>query len=69
VWLSPRTRRGHAPRLHQVLYNAADIVTGHYIKKFDLPILNGALFEHGLPLLDPLKLCRTPRSTSSRSMP
>jgi hypothetical protein len=33
-------------------YEAADVVTGHYIRKFDLPILNGALFEWGLPLLD-----------------
>jgi hypothetical protein len=38
------------------LYDEADIVTGHYIRKFDLPILNGALFENGLPLLDPQKL-------------
>ena len=33
-------------------YEAADVVTGHYIRKFDLPIINGALFEWGLPLLD-----------------
>ena len=33
-------------------YEAADVITGHYIRKFDLPILNGALFEWGLPLLD-----------------
>lgn len=35
------------------LYDEADIVTGHYIRKFDLPILNGAMLEHGLPLLGP----------------
>lgn len=29
-------------------YEAADIVTGHYIRKFDLPIMNGVMFEHGL---------------------
>lgn len=33
-------------------YEAADVITGHYIRKFDLPILNGALFEWGMPLLD-----------------
>lgn len=32
-------------------YNAADIVTGHYIRKHDLPIINGALMEYGLPAL------------------
>lgn len=34
-------------------YERADVVTGHYIRKFDLPILNGALFEFGLPTLGP----------------
>lgn len=33
------------------LYDKADIVTGHYIRKHDLPVLNGALLEHGLPML------------------
>lgn len=33
------------------LYNKADIVTGHYIRKHDLPIINGALMEFGLPKL------------------
>jgi hypothetical protein len=32
-------------------YNAADVVTGHYIRRHDLPILNGALIEQGLPSL------------------
>lgn len=30
------------------LYDAADIVTGHYIRGFDLPNLNGAMIELGL---------------------
>lgn len=29
-------------------YNEADIVTGHYIRKHDLPIINAHLFEYGL---------------------
>ncbi len=33
------------------LYNQADCVTGHFIRKHDLPLLNGALLEHGLPIL------------------
>lgn len=32
-------------------YNKADMVTGHYIRKHDLPIINGALIELGLPML------------------
>jgi hypothetical protein len=33
------------------MYNAADIVTGHYIRNFDLLKLNGALINHDLPIL------------------
>jgi hypothetical protein len=32
-------------------YNMADMVSGHYIRKHDLPIINGALMEQNLPLL------------------
>lgn len=32
-------------------YHRADIVTGHYIRGFDLPVLNGAMMEFGLPHL------------------
>ena len=35
------------------LWERADVVTGHYIRKFDLPILNGCLFEWGYPPLSP----------------
>lgn len=35
------------------LYDEADIVTGHNIRKHDLPILNGAMMEVGLPFLTP----------------
>lgn len=34
------------------MYNEADMVTGHYIEKFDLPIINGALLEFGYPPLE-----------------
>lgn len=33
-------------------YNEADMVTGHYIRKHDLRIVNGALIEMGLPPLE-----------------
>ena len=35
------------------LYDRADMVTGHYIRKHDLPMLNGAMLEYGLPPLEP----------------
>lgn len=41
------------------LYNAADGVTGHYIRNHDLPIVNGALMEFGLPTLTPKLTCDT----------
>jgi len=34
-------------------YNQADMVTGHYIRKHDLPILNGALIDYEIPTLGP----------------
>jgi hypothetical protein len=33
------------------LYDEADIATGHYIRRHDLPIINGALLEYGMPPL------------------
>jgi hypothetical protein len=33
------------------VYDEADMVTGHFIRGFDLPVLNGALFELEMPLL------------------
>jgi hypothetical protein len=37
----------------KLAYDTADMVTGHYIRKHDLPIINGALMEYDLPLLGP----------------
>lgn len=36
-----------------IAYNQADMVTGHYIRKHDLPHINGALMEFGMPQLGP----------------
>ena len=33
------------------VYEMADMVTGHFIRGFDLPLLNGQMTEHGLPCL------------------
>lgn len=35
------------------LYNKADGVTGHYIRGYDLPVLQGAMIEFGFPPLTP----------------
>lgn len=40
-------------------YNEADMVVGHYIRRHDLPIINGALMEYGLPGLQPKLTCDT----------
>lgn len=34
-------------------YDEADLVTGHYIRKHDLPIINGALMDWQMPTLKP----------------
>lgn len=34
-------------------YNEADIVTAHNVRGYDLPNINGALMEYGLPQLTP----------------
>lgn len=33
------------------VYDQAEVVTGHYIRGFDLPILNARMMRHGLPML------------------
>lgn len=41
------------------VYDEADIVTGHYIRKHDLPIISGALVEYGLEPLGEKKASDT----------
>lgn len=40
-------------------YDEADLVTGHYIRMHDLPIINGALYDFDMPLLDDKMSCDT----------
>lgn len=42
-----------------VAYNEADLVTGHYIKGHDLPMINGALMELSMPALPDKMVCDT----------
>jgi len=41
------------------VYSQADMVTGHFIRMHDLPIINGTLIEHGLPGLEQKLTCDT----------
>lgn len=59
VWLLGRDDPKEMLTGFRALYDAADIVTGHYIRMHDLPIINGSLIEHGLPPLDAKMTCDT----------
>lgn len=50
-----------AEMLHSftLAYEAADMVTGHYIRMHDLPIINGALVEMGMGTLEDKLTCDT----------
>jgi hypothetical protein len=41
------------------MYESADMVTGHYIRMHDLPILNGAMVENKLLPLEEMLTCDT----------
>lgn len=55
VWVQTKDDRSRKTMLRNFVerYNDADIVTGHYILRHDLPIINGALIDEGLPPLGP----------------
>lgn len=46
-------------RAFREAYGRADLVTGHYIRNFDLPIINGALMERGWEPLPAKMTCDT----------
>ena len=52
-WELGHYTQGHILGCFLALYNQADIVTGHYIRAHDLPIINGALLEHNMGQLAP----------------
>lgn len=52
-WLLGKDDPAEILELFRLLYNNADIVTGHYIRMHDLPIINGAMTELGLAPLGP----------------
>lgn len=72
VTSDPRSQRDMLLQFCEA-YAEADVVTGHFIRGHDLPIINGALVEHGLPTLPPrlasdtkLDLIKTQRVSMSQ---
>jgi hypothetical protein len=60
VWMLTPTSDGRSMLERFVQrYNEADLVTGHYVRMHDLPIINGALIEMGLPTLGEKLVCDT----------
>lgn len=59
VWLLGRNKPVTMLAGFRRMYDAADMVTGHYIRKHDLPVINGALLEYDLPPLDAKLTCDT----------
>lgn len=53
LWLLGRHHQVEMLQAFCSLYNQADVVTAHNVRGFDLPVLQGALAEHNLPLLGP----------------
>lgn len=51
VWRRPKLKLRTLLANFRRLWDEADMVTGHYIRKFDIPIINGQLLEQNLPLL------------------
>lgn len=66
-WLLGRNDPRAMLRAFRILFDAADIVTGHYIRKHDLPIINGSMLEYGLPPLGPKLVCDTKMDLVQRS--
>jgi hypothetical protein len=58
-WLLGRHSPEFILRSFVELYDQADLVTGHYIRRHDLPIINGALLEYHMPPLKPKLTCDT----------
>ncbi len=49
------------------LYDESDVVTGHYVKNHDLPIISGALMEFGFAPLGPKLVIDTKNDLKKRS--
>lgn len=61
VWVLTKDERSRNRMLKNFkkLYDAADMVTGHFIRNHDLPTIQGAMMENGLDILGPKLTCDT----------
>ena len=59
VWLLGQDAPTTMLKQFRIMYDTADLVTGHYIRGHDLPIINGAMVELGLRPLDEQLTCDT----------
>lgn len=59
VWLLPQVTHNQMLREFLQMYDEADMVTGHYIRRHDLPTINSALLLNGLPPLGEKLTCDT----------
>jgi hypothetical protein len=53
VWAIPEVSYEEMLAEFKIMYDKADMVTGHNIRKHDLPILRGAMLEFGIGILSP----------------
>lgn len=59
VWLLGRDDPKEMLQGFRKMYDTADLVTGHFIRGYDLPVINGAMVEYSLPSLDDKLTCDT----------
>lgn len=53
TWSNHQNKRRQGILRFMKAYNTADAVTGHYIRSFDLPLINATCVRLGLPPLSP----------------
>jgi len=70
VWVGVQTKddrsRARMLKAFVKLYDQADMVCGHFIRGYDLPVVNGALMELGLAPLSDKMTCDTKNDLKKR---
>ena len=70
VWLLPHTSHEQMLTEFVQMYDEADMVTGHYIRRHDLPTINSALLLNGMSPLGSKLTCDTKEDlVRKRSLP
>lgn len=59
VWMIPTVSTEQMLSEFVQMYDQADMVTGHYVRRHDLPTINGALLLNGMPPLNEKLVCDT----------